>query len=152
MEQESGINLQKYEIADNMDLETIVMVSLNCNELTVNEEFESYYELKFGKSPKYFRKAEVETSMHFSHTSWLFHSAVSATKERVFNVVFKVSAFFRIKTAPIKQRQEAAKRSIQELRKAQSEKALMKKKTELDVSGKKVAAKEEKQEDFYETR
>lgn len=67
-------------------------------------------------------------------------------------MVFKVSAFFRIKTAPIKQRQEAAKRSIQELRKAQSEKALMKKKTELDVSGKKVAAKEEKQEDFYETR
>lgn len=47
LQQESGISLEAWDAADNMDLVTIV------------QEFETYYEFKFKKQPKLTRKVLV---------------------------------------------------------------------------------------------
>jgi katanin p60 ATPase-containing subunit A1 len=44
LENEAGINMKKYCVADNMDLSTIL------------KEYETYYNIKFGKQPKITRK------------------------------------------------------------------------------------------------
>jgi hypothetical protein len=44
LQKESGLSLSQFVAADNMDL------------LTVLHEFEQYYSIKFGKSPKLFRR------------------------------------------------------------------------------------------------
>jgi katanin p60 ATPase-containing subunit A1 len=43
---EAGVQLSKYEVADNMDLNSVV------------QEFESFYEMKFGRKPKLVRRTE----------------------------------------------------------------------------------------------
>eukprot|EP00899_Mesostigma_viride_P023450 jgi/Mesvir1/428/Mv11310-RA.1 len=44
LQAESGVSLSKYDVADNIDMATIV------------QEFEEYHELKFGRKPKLIRK------------------------------------------------------------------------------------------------
>ena len=44
LETESGVTLTKYEAADNLDF------------MTVMQEYESFYSIKFGKAPKFIRK------------------------------------------------------------------------------------------------
>lgn len=46
LQQECGMSLKQYEVADNVDLQTIIC------------EFEEYFTLKFNKRPRLFRKIE----------------------------------------------------------------------------------------------
>jgi katanin p60 ATPase-containing subunit A1 len=48
MQTEAALSLSKYEPADNVDLMYII------------QEFENFYELKFGKKPKLVRKADPD--------------------------------------------------------------------------------------------
>eukprot|EP00736_Rhodelphis_marinus_P007345 Rmarinus@m.21608 len=53
LSQESGLSMDKLEVADNMDLLTIV------------QEFEDFYELKFNKKPKFVRKSSDAEASKF---------------------------------------------------------------------------------------
>lgn len=50
LESEAGISLDKFDVADNIDLEIIMM------------EFEEYYQMRMGRRPKLFRKLETASS------------------------------------------------------------------------------------------
>ncbi len=52
LEAESGVNLDKYEVCDNVDLTTVI------------QEFETYYGIKFGRPPKLIRKVK-QRSIYF---------------------------------------------------------------------------------------
>ncbi|GAB5367742.1 hypothetical protein AAMO2058_001257200 [Amorphochlora amoebiformis] len=50
LQEESGVTANKWQVADNIDLDTILM------------EFEEYYKIKFSRLPRFFRKAPNTTS------------------------------------------------------------------------------------------
>ena len=47
LESESGVSLDRYEVCDNVDL------------LTIIQEYESYYSIKFNRPPKLIRKVRI---------------------------------------------------------------------------------------------
>ena len=56
---ETNIDLNRYEVADNVDLETVLM------------EYESYYYIKFSKYPKIAKKLS-------QNGKWIFCSLIDA--------------------------------------------------------------------------
>ena len=50
LERESGLNLSKFQICDNIDLPTVL------------QEFESYYRIKFNRQPKIAKKVHSQST------------------------------------------------------------------------------------------
>ena len=64
---ETNIDLSKYEVADNVDLETVLM------------EYESYYFIKFSKYPKIAKRLNPNGMYWYgSHNGW--YSGIIVTK------------------------------------------------------------------------
>lgn len=67
LEQETKLGLQRFEVCDNVDLETILM------------EYESYYFIKFQKYPKIVKKASDKGTCLFSSVSPSLHLQIGGT-------------------------------------------------------------------------
>jgi len=61
LEQETKMGLRRFQVCDNVDLETILM------------EYESYYFVKFQKYPKIVKKASDTGTWLFSRSKVLSH-------------------------------------------------------------------------------
>lgn len=61
LEQETQLGLRRFEVCDNVDLETILM------------DYESYYFIKFQKYPKIIKKAPDTGTWLFSRNKTLSH-------------------------------------------------------------------------------
>ena len=51
VQKETGVNLDKLDVADNMDLPFVM------------QEYEDFYEIKFGKKPKFTRKVAGDVTL-----------------------------------------------------------------------------------------
>ena len=62
LDQETSVGLRRFEVCDNVDLETVLM------------EYESYYYIKFQKHPKLTKKVLEPGGVTHSHTHTLTHT------------------------------------------------------------------------------